>query len=89
MFTEKQLLCEDSERKGQGVALLRSQQWLTAALAGQVSDKVSNVVRNMVFLKGHILMLLSKYFIENIFCGKWESYFTKITDYKKKLNKTV
>lgn len=39
-----------------------------AGLAGQFSDKPLNVVRNMVFLKHHVMMLLSSYLIENIFC---------------------
>lgn len=37
-------------------------------LAGQFSGKASNVVRNAVFLKHRVMMLLSRYFIENIFC---------------------
>lgn len=39
-------------------------------VAGQFSDKVSNIVRNMVFLKGHILMLLSRYFTEKYILQK-------------------
>jgi len=31
-------------------------------LAGQFSDKASHVLRNVVFLKHHVMMLLCRYF---------------------------
>lgn len=68
LLAKKQLLCEDSERMGQGVELLRSWQWLDCS--GRSVFKVSNIVRNMVFLKGHILMLLSRYFTEKYILQK-------------------
>lgn len=37
-------------------------------LACLLSDEASNTVRNVVFLKPHGMMLLSKYLIENVFC---------------------
>lgn len=40
----------------------------STGLTGQFSDEASNTVRNVVFLKPHGMMLLSRYLIENVFC---------------------
>lgn len=61
------------KEKDQVLIYLNVRDGLTG-LAGQCSDKASNVVRNVAFLKHRVMILLSRYFIENRFCRNWESY---------------